>query len=75
MKAKNILCSVCGVSAKKGYIEGKPWLEIEERAMKRCVEPSMAPKPFCCPNMLTAAMDAGLVGKDGCWIGWGTNAA
>jgi hypothetical protein len=71
MSPKTIVCSVCGIVATRVHIEGKPWLEVDPIAFEAsCTEQSIVPEPFRCPNMLSAARDAGLVGRDGWWIGW-----
>jgi hypothetical protein len=76
VKPKTITCAVCGIRAKRVRIKGKPWLETDAIEFnKNCVERSVVSEPFRCPNILSGAMDADLVGKDGSWIGWGTNAA
>jgi hypothetical protein len=71
MSPKKIVCPLCDLEATRVHIEGKPWLEVCAIAFAQsCTEPSLAPEPFRCPHMLSAAMDAGLVGRDGWWIGW-----
>jgi hypothetical protein len=62
LSPKTIVCPICGLDATRVHIEGKPWLEVDAIAFgNSCTEPSLAP---------SAAMDAGLVGSDGWWIGW-----
>ena len=71
MSPKAIVCQACGIEATRVHANGKPWLEVDAIAFnKSCVELSIAPEPFRCPNMLSAAMDARWIGKDGAWIGW-----
>jgi hypothetical protein len=71
MLPKTIVCSFCGLDATRVQVDGWPSLEIDPDAFEKlCVEPSRVPEPFRCPHMLSTAMDAGLVGKDGWWIGW-----
>jgi hypothetical protein len=71
MLPKTIVCSFCGLDATRVHVDGWPSLEIDPDAFEKlCVEPSRVPEPFRCPHMLSTAMDAGLVGKDGWWIGW-----
>jgi hypothetical protein len=66
---KVIVCSVCGIEANRVHLEGKPWLEVDALTFtKACVEQSLAPEPFRCPNLFFAAMDARWIGRDGSWI-------
>jgi hypothetical protein len=70
LSPKTIVCPICGLDATRVHIDGKPWLEVNAIAFgNSCSEQSLAPEPFRCSHMLSAAIDAGLVGRDGWWIG------
>jgi hypothetical protein len=70
MSPKKIVCAACGVEATRAYVDGKPSLDLDDGAFERyCVGRRIEPDdPFRCPNMLSAAIDASLVGNDGRWI-------
>jgi hypothetical protein len=64
----SIVCPVCGIAAERVQMQGKPSLEIDAVAFaKSCVEQSLAPEPFRCPNLFSAAMDAGWIAREGSW--------
>jgi hypothetical protein len=65
MNPKVITCTVCGLEATSARKDGWPWLEPVLAFEDSCVEPSIVEEPIRCPNMLSAAMDAGLVGESG----------
>jgi hypothetical protein len=70
MLPKTIRCTACGIEVTRVQVEGKPSLEIDAIEFNEsCVEPSVAREPFRCPSILSAAINAGLVGRDGLWIG------
>jgi hypothetical protein len=69
MSPQTIVCPVCGIEAVKLHVDGKPRLEVDADAFKSCVEQSIAPEPFRCPNMFSAAMDARWIARDGSWTG------
>jgi len=59
---------VCGLEATQVQIEGKPRIEIDAGKFEEiCVGQIAEPEPFRCTYMLAAAIDAGVVERDGTW--------
>jgi hypothetical protein len=68
-RGKAFVCKVCRLEARKAIIADEPMVLFDEDMKDQiCVERSLAPKPFKCPNLHGAAMDAGIIGTDGDWI-------
>jgi hypothetical protein len=66
---KAFACKICGLDARKAIVSHQPTVLFDEDMRDRnCVEASLAPEPFKCPNLQAAAMDAGIIGSDGDWI-------
>jgi hypothetical protein len=66
--SSTIVCPACAIEANRVYIDGKPRFEVDALALaKACVEQSLAPEPFRCPNLFSAAMDARWIRRDGSW--------
>jgi transcriptional regulator with XRE-family HTH domain len=64
-------CPICGLVAWRIILDGRPSLKFHiDELEQRCVEPSLAPEPFRCPHLLSAAMDEGWLEKNGAWKGW-----
>ncbi len=61
MVANTITCAVCCLEARKLFLDGKFTLSVDIEMMEEsCTEPSLGPKPFPCPNLHRAAMEAGM---------------
>ena len=66
---KAFVCKVCGLEARKAMIADEPMVLFDDDMKDQiCVERSLAPEPFKCPNLHSAAMDASVIGTDGDWI-------
>jgi hypothetical protein len=67
--ARVFVCKVCGLEARKATVAHEPTVLFWHDDMRDlCVERSLAPEPFKCPNLHSAAMEAGVIGTDGDWI-------
>ena len=61
MAANTITCAVCGLEARKVFLDGKFTLAFDIEMMEEsCTEPSLGAEPFRCPNLHRAAMEAGM---------------
>ena len=61
MVANTITCAVCGLEARKLFLDEKFTLAFDIEMMEEgCTEPSLRAAPFPCPNLHRAAMEAGM---------------
>jgi hypothetical protein len=66
---KAFVCNVCHLEARKAMIADEPTVLFDDDIRDDiCVERSLAPEPFKCPNLHSAAIGAGVIGTDGDWI-------
>jgi hypothetical protein len=61
MVANTITCAVCGLEARKVFLDGKFTLAFDIVMMEEsCTEPSSREEPFPCRNLYRAATEAGM---------------
>ena len=54
MAPNTITCAVCGLEARKLFLDGKFTLSFDIEMMEEsCTEPNLSPEPFPCPNLIS----------------------